>query len=110
MGIGASAAPPGGSVRLGRVTSHWRVPNNRTRQRRHRSVECEEMLKIYDMKGFPNPARVRIALAEKGLQEQAAFIVVNVLAGEHRQGEFLRKNPSGAVPVLELADGTCIAE
>jgi len=68
------------------------------------------MLKIYDMKGFPNPARVRIALAEKGLQERAAFIPVNVLAGEHRQAEFLQKNPSGAVPVLELADGTCIAE
>lgn len=68
------------------------------------------MLKIYDMKGFPNPARVRIALAEKGLQEQAAFIPVNVLAGEHREVAFLQKNPNGAVPVLELADGTCIAE
>ena len=68
------------------------------------------MLKIYDVKGFPNPARVRVALAEKGLQERAEFVLVNVLAGEHRQPEFLLKNPTGTVPVLELADGTYISE
>jgi glutathione S-transferase len=75
-----------------------------------RAVGNEQMLKIYDAKGFPNPARIRIALAEKGLQDRAEFIPVNVPAGEHRQPEFLRRNPSGAVPVLELADGTYIAE
>ena len=31
------------------------------------------MLKIYDYKGFPNPARIRIALAEKGLLDQVEF-------------------------------------
>ena len=67
-------------------------------------------MKIYDFKGFPNPARVRIALAEKGLADQVEFVHVDVPAGEHKQPEFLKKNPSGAVPVLELADGTVISE
>jgi glutathione S-transferase len=67
-------------------------------------------MRIYDFKGFPNPARVRIALAEKGLTDRVEFINIDVPAGEHRQPEFLAKNPSGAVPVLELDDGTTIAE
>jgi glutathione S-transferase len=67
-------------------------------------------MRIYDFKGFPNPARVRIALAEKGLTDRVDFINVDVPAGEHKQPAFLAKNPSGAVPVLELEDGTTIAE
>jgi glutathione S-transferase len=67
-------------------------------------------MKVYEYKGFPNPARVRIALAEKGMLEQAEFIQVDVLGGEHRQPAFLAKNPTAAVPVLELDDGTCISE
>jgi len=67
-------------------------------------------VKIYDFEGFPNPARVRIALAEKGVTDRIEFIPVNVPAGEHRKPEFLAKNPSSAVPVLELEDGTCISE
>jgi glutathione S-transferase len=68
------------------------------------------MLKIYDYKGFPNPARVRIAIAEKKLLDRVTFVTVNVPAGEHRKPAFLAKNPAGAVPVLELEDGTCISE
>lgn len=67
-------------------------------------------MKIYEFDGFPNPARVRIALAEKGLTDQVEFISVNVPEGEHKRPEFLAKNPSGAVPVLELEDGTTISE
>jgi glutathione S-transferase len=67
-------------------------------------------MKIYDFKGFPNPARVRIAVAEKGLTDQIQFITVNVPEGEHKTPAFTAKNPSAAVPVLELDDGTCIAE
>ncbi len=67
-------------------------------------------MKIYDCKGFPNPTRVRIALAEKGLTDRIEFVAVDVPGGEHKQGPFLAKNPAGAVPVLELADGTHIAE
>lgn len=67
-------------------------------------------MKIYDYKGFPNPTRVRIALAEKGLTDRVEFVAVDVPGGEHKQAPFLARNPAGAVPVLELADGTYIAE
>ena len=67
-------------------------------------------MKIYDVATFPNPARVRIALAEKGATDQVEFVEVDVMNGEHRGPEFLKKNPGGAVPVLELDDGTCISE
>lgn len=67
-------------------------------------------MKVYEFKGFPNPARVRIALAEKGLLNRVEFITVDVPNGAHRQPAFLAKNPFGAVPVLELEDGTTIAE
>jgi glutathione S-transferase len=67
-------------------------------------------MKVHDHNGFPNPARVRIALAEKGLQDRVEFVPVNVPEGEHRAAAFLAKNPWGTVPVLELEDGTCIAE
>ena len=67
-------------------------------------------MKIYDFKGFPNPARVRIALAEKGMTRRVEFVTVDVPGGAHKRSEFLAKNPAGAVPVLELEDGTTIAE
>ncbi|MDA0997413.1 MAG: glutathione S-transferase [Proteobacteria bacterium] len=67
-------------------------------------------MKIYEHKGFPNPARIRIALAEKGLLDQVTFVAIDVTAGEHRRPEFLAKNPSATVPVLELDDGITISE
>ncbi len=67
-------------------------------------------MKIYDMKGLPNPTRVRLALAEKGLQDRVEFVPVNIMVGEHRTPEFLKINPSAAVPVLELEDGTILSE
>jgi glutathione S-transferase len=68
------------------------------------------MLRIYDYKGFPNPTRVRIALAEKGLSDKVVFISIDVPRGEHRLPAFAEKNPTATVPVLELDDGTCISE
>lgn len=67
-------------------------------------------MKIYDYEGFPNPARVRMAIAEKNLGGKVEFVHVDVPAGEHKTPEFLAKNPSGAVPVLELEDGTIVTE
>ncbi len=67
-------------------------------------------MKIYDVAAFPNPARVRIALAEKNATDQVEFIDVDVMGGEHRTPAFLAKNPGAAVPVLELDDGTTISE
>lgn len=67
-------------------------------------------MKIYDLEGFPNPTRVRIALAEKGIFDKVEFITVDVMNGEHRGNAFLAKNPDAAVPVLELECGTHISE
>ena len=67
-------------------------------------------MKIYDTPGFPNPARIRIVLAEKGIDQLFTFIPVDLIAAEHKQPDFLAKNPNGVVPVLELDDGTHIAE
>ena len=66
-------------------------------------------MKVHEFRGFPNPARVRIALAEKGLTEKVEFVHVDVPGGEHTRPAVLAKNPAGAVPVLELDDGTTIA-
>ena len=67
-------------------------------------------MKIYDWHTGPYPARVRIALAEKNLRSQVQFIPVNLRRGEHKKPAFLAKNYSGTLPVLELDDGTFIAE
>jgi glutathione S-transferase len=60
------------------------------------------------MRIAPNPWRVRIFLAEKGVT--VPFEQVDTFRGDTRTSEFLGKNPLGAVPVLELDDGICIAE
>jgi glutathione S-transferase len=65
-------------------------------------------MKLYEFTQAPNPRRVRIFLAEKGItvpNEQ-----VNLASADNRKPEFLAKNPMGGVPVLELDDGTFIAE
>ncbi|UZJ62789.1 glutathione S-transferase [Pseudomonas sp. KU26590] len=65
---------------------------------------------IYDWFNGPYPARVRIALAEKNLLPRIEFVSVNLWNGEHKKPEFLDINYSGTLPVLELQDGTLIAE
>ncbi len=67
-------------------------------------------MKIHDWPTGPYPARVRIALAEKSLQSRVQFVEVDLWKGEHKKAEFLAKNYSGTLPVLELDDGTFIAE
>ncbi|WP_245624519.1 glutathione S-transferase [Belnapia moabensis] len=68
------------------------------------------LMTIHDWPTGPYPARVRIALAEKNLQSRIRFVSVDLWKGEHKWPEFLAKNYSGTLPVLELADGTFIAE
>jgi glutathione S-transferase len=67
-------------------------------------------MKIYDIPGFPNPMRIRVVLAEKGLASQVEFVKIDLPAAEHKQAAFLAKNITGTVPVLELDDGTFISE
>jgi len=65
-------------------------------------------MKIYDSKTAPNPRRVRIFLAEKGIQ--VPYVEVDIAKAQNRSEEFRQKNPLGTLPVLELDDGTHIAE
>ena len=63
-------------------------------------------MKLYNHALAPNPRRVRIFAAEKGIA--LSLEEVDILAGQRRTPEFLAKNSSGAVPVLELDDGSYI--
>jgi glutathione S-transferase len=65
-------------------------------------------VKLYDSKAAPNPRRVRIFLAEKGVE--VPTVQVDLGKAENRAAPFLARNPFGGVLVLELDDGTHIAE
>jgi glutathione S-transferase len=65
-------------------------------------------MKLYDHSLAPNPRRARIFIAEKGLSISKEQI--DIFAGQNRIPEFLKKNPSGGLPVLELDDGSHLAE
>jgi glutathione S-transferase len=56
----------------------------------------------------PNPRRVRIFLAEKGIELPETPI--NMMQREHKSPEFRAKNSMGQIPTLELDDGVCISE
>lgn len=56
----------------------------------------------------PNPRRVRIFLAEKGVDLPET--TVDMRKREHKSAEFRTKNSMGQLPTLELDDGTCISE
>lgn len=67
-------------------------------------------MRVHEFRGFPNPERVRIALAELKMIDEVEFVSVDVPNAEHRQSAFMKLNPSGGVPALELDDGTVISE
>jgi len=65
-------------------------------------------VKLYDSAMAPNPRRVRIFLAEKGVE--VPTVQVDIAKAENRQPPYLAKNPMGGVPMLELDDGRFLAE
>tara|TARA_R110002073_G_scaffold329152_3_gene511250 strand:- start:74036 stop:74644 length:609 start_codon:yes stop_codon:yes gene_type:complete len=65
-------------------------------------------MKIYEASTAPNPRRVRIFLAEKGIEME--YVQLDIGAGENLTKEQRKKNPSTKVPFLELDDGICIGE
>ena len=65
-------------------------------------------MKLYDLPPSPNARRVRIFIAEKGLE--IPIVPVNMMTGENQTEDYLAKNSLGKMPLLELDDGTCIAE
>jgi len=65
-------------------------------------------MKLYDFSGAPNPRRVKIFAHEKEIDLE--LVNCDMLKREHKTPEFLKKSPSGKIPVLELEDGRCISE
>lgn len=65
------------------------------------------MLLYHDLRA-PNPRRVRIFLAEKGVAYDT--IEVSIAASQHQTPEFRKKSPLSLLPVLELADGKILRE
>jgi glutathione S-transferase len=65
-------------------------------------------MKIHESRNAPNPRRVRVFLAEKGIQ--VPYEEVDIGKAVNRGEEFRKKNPLSTVPVLELDDGTFISE
>lgn len=65
-------------------------------------------MKFYDCSTAPSPRRVRIFIAEKGLDIET--VQVDLGGGEHLGDDFRKLNPHCTVPVLQLDDGTCLTD
>jgi len=65
-------------------------------------------MKIFETNKAPNPRRVRIFLAEKGIEME--YVEVDLASGENLTPQMRAKNPTTKIPFLELDDGTCIGE
>src|ERR1700735_112740 len=65
-------------------------------------------MKLYNSNLAPSPRRVRIFLAEKGVS--IPYVEIDLAKLEHRTPEFSALNPFETIPILELDDGTRIAE
>ena len=65
-------------------------------------------MKLYDGGRAPNPRRVRIFLAEKGISVPTEQVDLGAL--EHKSAEFMALNPLQRVPALVLDDGAVLTE
>ncbi len=64
-------------------------------------------MKLYDSIG-PNPHTVRMFMAEKGIELEKQ--TVDLRSGENREGAYLKVNPRGQCPALEIDNGQVITE
>jgi len=85
----------------GAVTS-----GNGARRRARRGIEGG--MKLYTYAASANGYKVELALAQLGIEHER--VEVAIFRGESRTSGFLRKNPDGRIPVLELDDGTTLPE
>ena len=65
-------------------------------------------MRLFDGGKAPNPRRVRVFLAEKGIE--VPLVPVDMGAMGHRAPEVAERNPLRRLPVLELDDGTVLTE
>jgi glutathione S-transferase len=68
--------------------------------------DAREKMKFYDCKTAPSPRRVRMFIAEKGIDVET--VEVDLRNREQLQPDFLAINPHATVPALELDDGTVL--
>src|SRR5918993_5580917 len=66
------------------------------------------MVTLYDYLDSGNGYKVRLLLAL--LEQHYRWVELDIMQGQTRTSEFLAKNANGRIPMLELEDGTCIAE
>ncbi|HVI53143.1 MAG TPA: glutathione S-transferase family protein [Candidatus Sulfotelmatobacter sp.] len=66
------------------------------------------MLTLYDDPLSRNGYKIRLLLSHLGLPVR--LVRKDIMTGETRQPDFMAKNVAGRIPVLELEDGTCLAE
>ncbi|HJZ87946.1 MAG TPA: glutathione S-transferase family protein [Polyangia bacterium] len=64
--------------------------------------------RLYDYLSSGNCYKVRLLLTQLGLRFER--VEIDIMRGQTRTPEFLRKNPNGRVPLLELPDGRLLAE
>jgi glutathione S-transferase len=79
----------------------------RSRQQQQPKL-TEKKMKLHDCQMAPNPRRARTFLAEKGLDVEK--VEHSVLGGETCGEAYLKINPWGTVPALELDDGSLVRE
>ena len=65
-------------------------------------------MKVYGDVWSGNCYKIKLALTRLKLSFE--WVPVDITKGESRTPAFLAKNPNGRVPLLELDDGTCLAE
>ena len=66
-------------------------------------------MKLYVSERAPNPRRVQMFIAEKGLPG-ITEVLVDINAHEHKTHPVLSRSPQARIPVLELDDGRVISE
>ncbi|MGH0028241.1 MAG: glutathione S-transferase N-terminal domain-containing protein, partial [Myxococcota bacterium] len=65
-------------------------------------------MRLYDVLESGNGYKVRLLLHQ--LDRPCERVELDITRGATRTPEFLAKNPNGRIPLLELDDGTCLAE
>lgn len=65
-------------------------------------------MRLFDYPASGNGYKVRLLLSH--LDRPYEYVPVDILKGETRTPHFLEKNPNGRIPLLELDDGTYLAE
>ncbi|MEM7522472.1 MAG: glutathione S-transferase [Pseudomonadota bacterium] len=71
-------------------------------------MSLPSLVRLYENRRAPNPRRVGIFLAEKGVEVER--VEIDIMAGEHFEDGHRGKAGSHHVPVAELSDGSFLTE